>query len=91
MLSGFFLNHLDKDQLLKEMHNNNIEDFTHLSSSAKEVKHHRGMWKALCELYRKVQGGHCLSRTTFRTITRTRAMPHSSKSFHEGSFQEIVL
>ena len=46
MLSGFFANHPDKNQLLKELHNNSNEDYTFLNSSARKLSKHRRMWKA---------------------------------------------
>ena len=46
MLSGFLVNHSDKNQLLKELHNNSNEDCTFLNSSARKLSKHRRMWKA---------------------------------------------
>ena len=47
MLSGFFVHRPDKNQLLKELHNNSNEDYTFLNSSARKLTRHRRMWKAL--------------------------------------------
>ena len=47
MLSGFFVHRPDKNQLLKELHNNSNEDYTFLNSSARKLSKHMRTWKAL--------------------------------------------